>query len=304
MNKNNNRGLFKRIQDFLISYDGKTLLNFLYSWGAAVVILGALFKLTHLPGANMMLYIGMGTEVLVFLISAFDRPAKTYRWESVFPDLEVVGKEKKATLEADEYPDEEFQTEENIEQSQSSPAAGMPFGTEISGTTSANEGASFVYIGGGKAASTAMPDNPSAKPHTEGEIPVSNEVGTTILGSGFIGSGIAATPTLPLEEMEEATKAYLDKLKEMTETITRLNEQMESFTCDPDQMQGVNRHIAGLNAIFELQLRSASKQVESVDKVHEQTEKMAAQIEELNKVYARMLQAMTANMINQQSVNQ
>ncbi len=299
MNKNNNRGLFKRIQDFLISYDGKTLLNFLYSWGAAVVILGALFKLTHLPGANMMLYIGMGTEVLVFLISAFDRPAKTYRWESVFPDLEVVGKEKKTALETEEYPDEEFQTEETVEQSQTTPPAGMP------GTTTAHGGASFVYVGGGgKAASTAMPDTPSVESHTESEAPVANGGATTILGGGFVGNGIPATPTLPLEEMEEATKAYLDKLKEMTETITRLNEQMESFTCDPDQMQGVNRHIAGLNAIFELQLRSASKQVESVDKVHEQTEKMAAQIEELNKVYARMLQAMTANMINQQSVNQ
>ena len=56
------------------SVPGQTFLNYAYSWGAAVVILGTLFKLTHLPGANLMLYLGMGTEVVVFFLSAFDRP--------------------------------------------------------------------------------------------------------------------------------------------------------------------------------------------------------------------------------------
>ena len=62
------------MQKWMNSVPGQTLLNYAYSWGAAVVILGTLFKLTHLPGANLMLFIGMGTEVVVFFISAFDRP--------------------------------------------------------------------------------------------------------------------------------------------------------------------------------------------------------------------------------------
>ncbi len=53
---------------------GKTVLNYLYSWGAAIVILGTLFKLTHIAGANLMLFVGMGTEVIVFFFSAFERP--------------------------------------------------------------------------------------------------------------------------------------------------------------------------------------------------------------------------------------
>jgi hypothetical protein len=68
------KGLLTRIQDYLDSPKGRILLNYLYSWGAAVVILGALFKLTHIKGANLMLFIGMGTEVLVFFISGFERP--------------------------------------------------------------------------------------------------------------------------------------------------------------------------------------------------------------------------------------
>ena len=62
------------LQKWMDSVPGQTFLNYAYSWGAAVVILGTLFKLTHLPGANLMLFIGMGTEVIVFFISAFDRP--------------------------------------------------------------------------------------------------------------------------------------------------------------------------------------------------------------------------------------
>lgn len=62
------------LQKWMDSVPGQTFLNYAYSWGAAVVILGTLFKLTHLPGANLMLFLGMGTEVVVFFISAFDRP--------------------------------------------------------------------------------------------------------------------------------------------------------------------------------------------------------------------------------------
>ena len=63
-----------RLQKWMDSVPGQTFLNYAYSWGASLVILGALFKLNHLAGASLMLYIGMGTEVLVFFISAFDRP--------------------------------------------------------------------------------------------------------------------------------------------------------------------------------------------------------------------------------------
>lgn len=62
------------LQDWMDSLAGQTFLNYAYSWGAAIVILGALFKLTHLEGANFFLFLGMGTEVFVFFISAFDRP--------------------------------------------------------------------------------------------------------------------------------------------------------------------------------------------------------------------------------------
>lgn len=66
--------IIHKLQKWMDSITGQTFLNYAYCWGAAVVILGTLFKLTHIPGANMMLFIGLGTEVVVFFFSAFDRP--------------------------------------------------------------------------------------------------------------------------------------------------------------------------------------------------------------------------------------
>ena len=63
-----------RLQKWMDSVPGQTFLNYAYSWGASIVIAGTLFKLTHLPGANFMLFLGMGTEIIVFFLSAFDRP--------------------------------------------------------------------------------------------------------------------------------------------------------------------------------------------------------------------------------------
>ena len=57
-----------RLQKWMDSVPGQTFLNYAYSWGASIVILGTLFKLTHLPGANFFLFLGMGTEVFVFFI--------------------------------------------------------------------------------------------------------------------------------------------------------------------------------------------------------------------------------------------
>ena len=77
-----------RIEEFLSGENGQRFFNFAYSIGAAIVIWGALFKILHLPGGNLLLAIGMGTEVLMFILTAFDRPPRHYHWEEVFPELE------------------------------------------------------------------------------------------------------------------------------------------------------------------------------------------------------------------------
>ena len=85
------------IERFLSGESGQRFFNFAYSIGAAIVIWGALFKILHLPGGNMLLCIGMGTEVMMFILTAFDRPGRDYHWEEVFPVL--------STKDPDDRPD-------------------------------------------------------------------------------------------------------------------------------------------------------------------------------------------------------
>ena len=83
----------------LIDVNGKRFKNFmtkLYGLGAAVVIMGALFKILHLKGADLMLIIGLTTEAVIFAISAFEAQPKEYDWTLAYPELEnEPAKEKK-----------------------------------------------------------------------------------------------------------------------------------------------------------------------------------------------------------------
>ena len=65
----------------------KVMMPKLYGWGAALVIIGALFKIEHLPGASIMLIIGLGTEAVIFFFSAFEKTHEEYNWEKVYPQL-------------------------------------------------------------------------------------------------------------------------------------------------------------------------------------------------------------------------
>lgn len=79
---NKNLNFIPELQKWMDSVQGQTFMNYAYSIGAAIVILGTLFKLTHLPGSNFFLFLGMGTEVIVFILSAFDRPFRIKNEES------------------------------------------------------------------------------------------------------------------------------------------------------------------------------------------------------------------------------
>ena len=73
-----------------INPNSKSFKNFmakLYGWGAAVVILGALFKLQNWPGAGLMLIVGLGTEAVIFFFSAFEKPHEEPDWSLVYPEL-------------------------------------------------------------------------------------------------------------------------------------------------------------------------------------------------------------------------
>ena len=78
--------------------------------------------------------------------------------------------------------------------------------------------------------------------------------------------------------------------------LTKVNEQSARLTRDSEEMENLNRTLTGISKVYELQLKGASQQIGTIDQINEQTQKMAQQIEQLNKIYARMIEAMTVNM--------
>ena len=291
-----------RLQKWLDSVPGQTFMNYAYSWGASVVILGALFKLTHLPGANLMLFLGMGTEVLVFFIAGFDRPFDKTEDGKDLPThvVDDEGLEADAAIGGGGYVIGGGGFSGGIIGGGSASAEGSEVsgsgGTVISGGggTVIGGGGGTVIIGGGGAIS-GEPVEPAA----EGEGAALG--GGTVAGvtGGAVIGGIVSQPELPdidPEEMEEATQNYVEQLKSLTETLKKVSEQSERLTRDSEEMENLNRTLTGICKVYEMQLKGASQQIGTIDQINEQSRRMAEQIAELNKIYTRMIEAMTVNM--------
>lgn len=256
-----------RLQRWLDSVPGQTFLNYAYSWGASIVILGTLFKLTHLPGANLMLYLGMGTEVIVFFISAFDRPF----------DKTAIGKDIPVHV-TDEYLEGENIINEQTSENETVNINGVNLtgqpiiiGQPITGT--------IAPVGSGNGSAVSETPNENA------------ELNINIDSQNWVANQQQINP-----EMEEATNNYVEELKKLTETLAKVSEQSARLTRDSEEMENLNRTLTGICKVYEMQLKGASSQIGTIDQINEQSRKMASQIEQLNNIYTRMIEAMTVNM--------
>ena len=295
-----------RLQKWMDSVPGQTFLNYAYSWGASIVILGTLFKLTHLPGANFFLFLGMGTEVFVFFISAFDRPfdKTTDGMELDTHIKDVDGASGSVVIGGGGISGSAVEGGLSESLSESDAVVGGGGGTAVigggGGTIIIGGGGSIGggSVGGGSIAgvpstsseSLSEPSTPSQTSiDTEAIAAVSSSV-TTMAG----GSPVVLPEVNP--ELEEATANYVDELKRLTEMLSKVSEQSERLARDSEEMENLNRTLTGICKVYEMQLKSASSQIGTIDEINEQTRKMAEQIAELNKIYARMIEAMTAKM--------
>ena len=297
------------IERFLSGESGQRFFNFAYSIGAAVVIWGALFKILHLPGGNTLLSIGMGTEVLMFILTAFDRPPKEYHWEEVFPVL--------ASKDPEDRP--EF-----------------------------NGGGGGIIIGGGNGAVSGGAANVKVSAEDARKaagIPAGinlSEDDTRSLSESIAKMSAASEQLSRMAELTTATQQYLSQMEAISQEMQHLRDTTESLNKVSDvllqsyraitensenisnsstgyveQMQDLNRNIGGLNTIYEIQLKSVSSQLDSIDRINrgvkdirdmyekssaqsaryfEETEKMARYMQQLNSVYEKMITAMTINM--------
>lgn len=248
------------VERFLSGEGGQRFFNIAYSLGAAVVILGALFKILHLSGGDVLLSVGMGTEVLMFVLTAFDRPQPDHSMPS-FITGGVVG--------------------------------AVPAGDEA-----------------------AVPASEGAHVQTPASSGVAGG-GTVIIAGGGVGTAAAAPGAVVMPPVAGAVAQphvpALEGVEDMTDGVRRLGATIEEYV---GKMEDLNRSLAGLNAIYEMQLRGASAQMDSAGSVRESMRRMqqmcettaansaeyseearrlTENIRHLNRVYARMLDAMTHN---------
>lgn len=324
-----------RLQHWMDSVPGQTFLNYAYSWGASIVILGALFKLTHLPGGNFMLFMGMGTEVVVFFLSAFDRPF----------DKDEIGKELPHDYETDEEiaarlgltdddeeaddTDEDTIEDTTADEAVSQPAAAQPAAASAQPVAQGMSG--VVFVGGGAAAapsaaatSATVDGGGNAAPETAAATAAATPNAAEAAQAAIAAATPAGAQPFDAEakrlaeiirlandellrraqavlspEMEEATQAYIAKLRTLADTFTKVDEQSARLAHDSEEMAQLNRTLTAINKTYDLHFQSISKQVGTIEQINEETRQLAKRIEELNGVYRRMIDAMAVNMPKQ-----
>ena len=282
-----------RLQHWMDSVPGQTFLNYAYSWGAAIVILGALFKLTHLPGGNIMLFLGMGTEALVFFLAAFDRPF----------DKKEIGKELPKDFETDEEIEraegltvvqEMPMTEEFVEETLDLPELNdddsQPSTTTEACSAQQTDVAPAVIS---EVAATVTPAIAAHYEAPEGQESVAQsaqQLSTIIrLANDEL---LRRTQAVLSPEMEAATEDYIAKLRTLNETLSKVDEQSARLTRDSQEMENLNRTLIGINKVYDLHFASISRQVTTIEEINNQTQQLAAKIEEVNRIYTRMMQTL------------
>ena len=294
-----------RVEMFLASEKGKRALNIVYSWGASIVIIGALFKLLHLPYGSQILFVSMSVEALVFFISGFEHPSDEYHWEEVFPVLK-----SKNPMDRPDF-------------------------AKHSDEAESHEGLGHIQM------NTGGTSNISSGLHFNGvNLDVSEEDSKNLSASIKKLSG-AAEQISKMGELTAVTEKYLEQLSGISENMERFNRVTSSLTEVSDtllnsyksitdnsdsvtqntegyvqQMDQLYHNIANMNKIYETQLANISSQMDAIQQIstglgriremydgsvvdssifRSETEKMTRQLTELNQIYTRLLQAMTVN---------
>ena len=244
-----------------------------------------------------MLFAGMGTEVFVFFISAFDRPF----------DKTQEGRDLPTHIDEEEIDREEAEAEAaynaGVQGSVIIGGGAAGPGAGVAGSGAGVSGGGTIIIGGGAASAAASATAPASEGAAQTVAGGTQTVagGTQTVVSPEAAQTAAAAAELAANhevamQLADAQANYLDELKRLTETLQKVSDQSVRLTRDSEEMENLNRTLTGICKIYEMQLKGASQQIGTIDQINEQSKRMAEQIEQLNGIYARMIEAMTVNM--------
>jgi len=294
-----------QILGYLQSKQGKVTLNYMYGWGAAVVIIGALFKIRHLPGADFFLTLGLGTEALIFFVSGFEKPAEEVDWSLVYPELAgAEAKAQPATLdglmrEASLSKD----VLENLGQSFRSLNQNVKqMGDLNSASLNSSEFASKVKDASDTVGQLAVHAN-SASHALEGMSDLGihtttyhEEMGkltnALILANQSYGQEmkVSSEAMSNLVQMNEESQAYRAEMRKLVDNLSTFNAIYDSeMKQTAAVLKSANEHFGGMGRMMD-SLRTIQ---EDAERYQNEMSRLNRNIAALNSVYGNMLNAMS-----------
>ena len=311
------------ITEFVQSEGYRKMMNKVYGWGASIVLAGALFKIMHYPGAGFMLLIGMGTEVVIFFLSAFEPPHEQPDWSLVYPELKGLdykprdknknsGSDLSALIESGKLDDSDV---EKL-------AAGIKKLAKTTSQLSDVSNASIAtdsYLQNIKQAGDAASKFSSVQLKTAQTLEETSgklvEVSTKVADAGEKVAGQIETSGKAFAESisgsgNKMLESYSALSKAMAEHLESIKDSSSNYT---ELLSGVNENLSAVNAAYELQLKGLNEQAKTTQdltsglnaiKEHlsqsvndskaykEQVASLSKTIGELNSIYGNMLSAM------------
>jgi len=287
------------------SYDGKNVVNIVYSVGASVVIIGALFKILHWPGASQVLMIGMFTEAFLFLIGTLEHPHPEFHWENVFPQLLEYGTKPELLEEKSKQPRPTL-----LGAGVAGSPVGAASGVAVAGAAAEpsakapglkDEDFKALKEGIGELAKTATQFAELGKVAQSGvklnEKLVAAEAATSEYAAKLANVGIAT------DNLSQAASGLSGAYTQIGADMKSVAEETKAYKAGVEQ---VGKSIAALNSVYELQLQAVNAQTaaqkEAVAAAKEAAEAQVAfaqstkqlqkQVADLNGIYGNMLNAL------------
>ena len=283
------QGLWGKIQDWYAQPGIQMAVGMVYSIGAAVVIVGALFKIMHWPGAGVMLTAGMMTEAILFTIGIFEKPHATYHWEHVFPSLveeeanplnvsgNIGGGVGVNMPGMEKMSDEDAKKLTESIKNMSETAAQLANISRVAGLTDS-------YANNLQKASEAAAQFATKQQNLD-------EATNTLLSSykGIADNMLAA---------EDKTKSFAEKANELSKNLGSINTsyelQLKGIQSQAAAIEAQSGKINAVTAEFEKLHTAVSASSKNMDAYKQMTDQLAKNVSDLNNVYGNMLNAIKA----------
>lgn len=299
-----NQGFGAKFMHWYESYKGKTVVNIVYSAGASVVIVGALFKILHWPGASQVLMIGMFTEAFLFLIGTLEHPHPEFHWENVFPQLLEYGT-KPELLEEKSHQPRPTLLGAGVAGAPAAATTGMatPGAEPVAAKSPTLKDEDFKALKDGIAdlAKTATQFAELSKVAQSGvklnEKLVAAEAATTEYAAKLAAVGLAT------DNLTQATGGLSGAYAQIGADMKSVAEETKAYKAGVEE---VGKNIASLNSVYELQLQAVNAQMEAQKSAAAAAKEAAdaqvafatgakqlqKQVADLNGIYGSMLNAL------------